>query len=63
MKTISIELRDTAFGLYDNDGNLVIHEGEYEVFIGTSQPDKRSISLTGKKPYSKIMRSKQTVLL
>jgi beta-glucosidase len=63
LKTISIELKDTAFGLYDKDGNLVIHEGEYEVFIGTSQPDARSISLTGKKPYSKTMRSNQTVKL
>ena len=63
LKTISIELRDAAFGLYDKDGNLVIHEGEYEVFIGTSQPDARSISLTGKKPYSKTMRSNQTVKL
>ena len=63
LKTISIELRDTAFGLYDNDGNLVINEGEYEVFIGTSQPDARSIRLTGKNPYSKILCSNQTVIL
>jgi beta-glucosidase len=63
LKTVSIELKDTAFGLYDNEGNLVLHEGEYEVFIGTSQPDARSIALTGKKPYSKIMHSDQTVIL
>jgi beta-glucosidase len=62
-KTVSIELKDTAFGLYDNEGRLIIHEGEYEVFVGTSQPDERSIKLTGKKPYSKIMRSNQTVIL
>jgi beta-glucosidase len=63
LKTVSIELKDTAFGLYDNEGNLVLHEGEYEVFVGTSQPDARSIALTGKKPYSKIMHSDQTVIL
>ena len=63
LKTISIELQDKAFGLYDNEGRLVLHEGEYEVFIGISQPDERSISLTGKKPYKKIMRSAQTVIL
>ena len=62
-KTITIELKDTAFGLYDNEGNLVIHEGEYEVYIGTNQPDARSIRLTGKKPYSKTLRSNQTVRL
>ena len=63
LKTISIELRDTAFGLYDNEGNLIIQEGEYEVYVGTSQPDARSIRLTGKKPFSKLMRSNQTVKL
>jgi len=62
-KTISMELSDAAFGLYDNEGNLVLHEGEYEVFIGTSQPDARSIRLTGKKPFSKTMRSDRTVIL
>ncbi|TAH72887.1 MAG: glycoside hydrolase family 3 protein [Anaerolineaceae bacterium] len=63
LKTISIKLRDTDFGLYDNDGKLVIHEGEHEIFIGTSQPDKRSIRLTGKEPFSKKIRSNQTVIL
>ncbi len=63
LKTVSIELKDTAFGLYDNDGKMVLHEGEYEVYIGISQPDARSIQLTGKKPYCKILRSNQTVIL
>jgi len=62
-RTVTIELDNTAFGLYDNDGNLVLHEGEYEVYIGTSQPDVRSIKLTGKKPFCKIMRSDRTVIL
>ena len=62
-KTIQMTIKDEAFGLYDNNGKLVLHEGEYEVYIGTSQPDTRSIKLTGKKPYCKIMRSKQTVIL
>jgi len=50
-KTVSIELNDLAFRLYDNEGNFVLYEGEYEVFVGTSQPDTRSIKLTGKRPY------------
>lgn len=62
-KTVIITLNDEAFGLYDYKGRLVLHEGEYEIFIGTSQPDARSVKLTGKKPYSKIMRSKKTVIL
>lgn len=62
-KNIQMTIQSEAFGLYDNNGQLVLHEGEYEVFIGTSQPDTRSIKLTGKKPYCKIMRSNQTVTL
>lgn len=62
-KTVTITLSDKAFGLYDNNGKLVLHEGEYEVFLGISQPDPRSIQLTGKKPYSKIMRSWKTIIL
>lgn len=62
-KTINITLKNEAFGLYDNNGKLVLHEGEYEIFIGICQPDARSIKLTGKKPYSKIMRSEKTVIL
>ena len=62
-KNISIPLNDRAFGLYNNEGELVLHEGEFEVFIGTSQPDARSIQLTGKKPYSKTLRSNQTLIL
>jgi beta-glucosidase len=62
-KEISIELKDSAFGLYDNEGKLLLHEGEYEVFVGTNQPDTRSIFLTGKTPYSKIINSKQNITL
>lgn len=62
-KTIKLTLNDKAFGLYDNQGKLVLQEGEYEIFIGTSQPDARSIKLTGKKPFSKIMRSKNNSVL
>ncbi len=62
-KTIKIALKNEAFGLYNKEGQLILHEGEYEIFIGTSQPDTRSIKLTEKKPYSRIMRSAKTVVL
>jgi beta-glucosidase len=62
-RAIKITLKDEAFGLYDNNGKLVLHEADYEVFIGSSQPDARSIQLTGNKPFSKIMRSNKTVIL
>jgi beta-glucosidase len=62
-KTVQLVLQEDAFGLYDNNGNLVLHEGEYELFVGSCQPDARSIKLTGKKPYSKMLHSKKTVIL
>jgi beta-glucosidase len=62
-ETISITLKDEAFGLYDNNGELVLQDAEYELFIGISQPDVRSIKLTGKAPYSKIIRSHKKATL
>jgi beta-glucosidase len=62
-KTIKITLNDESFGLYDNNGKLVLQDKEYVLYIGSSQPDARSIKLTGEVPYSKILRSKETVIL
>jgi len=56
-KKIDINLDAKVFGLYNERGEFVLNKGEYELFIGTSQPDQRSISLTGKKPYSIKMTS------
>jgi beta-glucosidase len=62
-KTVALILKDVAFGLYNNDGKLVLNEAEYEVYVGTCQPDNRSIQLTGNKPYSKVLHAKKTVTL
>ncbi|MGN1083955.1 MAG: glycoside hydrolase family 3 C-terminal domain-containing protein, partial [Lachnospiraceae bacterium] len=51
-ETVEIVLKDAAFALYDKEARLMLNAGEYEVFVGTSQPDDRSVSLTGKKPQS-----------
>ena len=47
---VSCELDAESFGLYDEDGNKILNRGKYEIYVGTSQPDTRSIALTGKKP-------------
>jgi beta-glucosidase len=62
-KTVTLSLLDTAFGLYDDEGRMVLHEGEYEVYIGTSQPDARSAYLTGKKPELKKVLVKEKAYL
>ena len=42
------KLKPEAFELFDIDGAAQILSGEYCVYTGTSQPDKRSKTLTGK---------------
>lgn len=33
--------------LIDEDGKCILEPGEFQVFVGTSQPDSRSVALTG----------------
>ncbi len=49
-KTVELALTEADFALYNEEGVKVLNKGEYEVYVGTSQPDSRSISLTGKTP-------------
>lgn len=49
-KEVKLFLNADSFGLYNDDGVKILYNGEYEVYVGTSQPDERSIKLTGKTP-------------
>jgi beta-glucosidase len=49
-KEISLHLPLKAFSLCNEDGKRVIEPGEYTIYVGDSQPDNRSIALTGKRP-------------
>lgn len=60
---VSITLPAKAFALYDGEGQFVLNAGSYEVFLGTSQPDKRSILLTGKAPDKFKVECKETTVL
>ena len=62
-KTVKLELQDEDFGLYDNDGELNLYVGDFEVYVGTNQPDTRSVELTGNKPFSKKVSCKQNTIL
>lgn len=46
-KEVDFELTPRQMALIDNDGNCILEPGIFEVFVGGSQPDKRSIKLTG----------------
>ena len=39
---------------------IMLNAGDYEVFVGSCQPDARSIALTGKKPASFAVTCKKT---
>lgn len=47
---VSVTLSESDFGLYNEDGVREIKAGNYEVYVGTSQPDARSVALTGHTP-------------
>lgn len=47
---VVVTLTEADFGLYNEDGVKVLKAGDYEVYVGTSQPDTRSVALTGKAP-------------
>ena len=49
-KKVVLTLTEEDFGLYNEEGIKILHAGDYEVYVGTSQPDTRSIALTGKTP-------------
>ncbi len=52
-KEVTLHLPLEAFALYNEEGIPVVEPGEYDIFIGTSQPDHRSQELTGK-PVQKL---------
>ena len=47
---VEIELPDTAFSLYDENGKRMLEPGKYAVYAGMQQSDARSCRLTGEKP-------------
>lgn len=47
---VTLTLTEADFGLYNEEGVKVRNAGDYEVYVGTSQPDTRSIALTGHTP-------------
>lgn len=49
-KTLTIKLPAEAFMLFNEDGVAEYIAEGYEIYIGGSQPDARSVALTGKKP-------------
>ena len=50
IKDISFIITPSDLSLINNDGEEVFEKGEFEIFVGGSQPDSRSVSLLGVAP-------------
>ncbi len=48
-REVEIELKNSAFGLYDTNGEFAVRPGEYTIYVGQGQPDTRTEQLLGKK--------------
>ena len=51
-KTIEVIISPEQMSVFDNDGKQIIESGTFSLYAGGSQPDKRSVELTGSKPLS-----------
>lgn len=49
-KDITLSLQEEDLGLYNEQGVKILYAGDYEIYVGMSQPDARSIALMGKTP-------------
>ncbi len=47
---VTVALEEADFALYNEEGRKILKAGDYEVYVGTSQPDTRSVALTGRTP-------------
>ena len=62
-REVDIKLPLSAFALYDEQAVNRVAAGEYLVYVGGSQPDSRSVKLTGKKPEMLRVRVQQEYVL
>lgn len=49
-QTVTLHLAFDAFTLFNEDGVQHVLPGRYTIYVGGSQPDQRSIKLTGQRP-------------
>ena len=62
-KCVTLHLPQCAFALCNEEGISEVLPGEYTVWVGGSQPDARSILLTGQKPLNILLHQKEKVVI
>lgn len=55
-KDISFEILPEQLAVINDEGQSIIEPGDFEVYVGGSQPDTRSIKLTGKSPLKAVLK-------
>ncbi|MCD8142174.1 MAG: fibronectin type III-like domain-contianing protein, partial [Clostridiales bacterium] len=61
---VTLHLPLSAFALCDETGTAVVEPGEYTVYVGTSQPDRRSEALLGFAPQKlSVTAGERTVVM
>lgn len=60
VKQVKLHLPLEAFALFNENGEQKVDEGNYTIYVGGSQPDTRSIQLTGKKPLEYELKANKT---
>lgn len=61
--SVTLHLPLRAFALCDGEGTAVVEPGSYAVYIGDSQPDRRSVQLTGRQPQRLAISSERRWVL
>ncbi len=56
-REITLTLKDADFALYNEEGVKVLEHCDYEIYVGTSQPDARSKVLTGNSPEKFVVQN------
>lgn len=62
-KKVEMIIPAKSFALYDEEGRLVLEKGEHKLYVGMSQPDARSVMLTGKTSKEFLVKVKETAYL
>ena len=57
-KTITLNIRRKEFEVVNDDGERIIDSKKFKLFVGVSQPDRRSVELMGIKPLEKELNFK-----
>ena len=58
IKTVSFELRRREFEAVNDEGERILDSKKFKLFVGVSQPDRRSVELCGLAPLEKEINIK-----